>query len=353
MKKSGIAYSINYLMILRVLGWLLLIESVFIALPAIVSFIYSETDVALAFLKTAALTLVSGLALTYGLRRSTRNMAMRRREGILLTSMVWVVFSFFGMLPLLIASTHTTITDAFFETMSGFTTTGASVVKDIEALPKGILFWRSLSQWIGGMGIILFTLAVLPMLNYRGGVTLFSSEVTGITHERIRPRVNQTAMSLWVIYIVMTLVMFLLLWLGPMDWFDSLCHTLSTVSTGGFSTKNAGLFYWHDYYSDFIIIVFMLMCGVNFSLLYGLFVDHTFKPMLKSVIFRWYIGVICVGAIAIFARVEYMHFCDTGSDRVLYSVFDTISAITSTGFSTIDYEEHGQFIFFLLLILMF
>lgn len=350
---SRFAYSINYVMVLRVLGWLLVIESFFLALPAGVSLYYGETGIATAFLKTVAITITVGLLLTYGFRNKYRNSTMHKREGLLLTSSVWFVFSLFGMLPLLFSSTVDGITDAFFETMSGFTTTGASVISDVEALPRGIVFWRSLSQWVGGMGIILFTLAVLPMLNYKGGVTLFSSEVTGITHERVRPRVSQTAKSMWTIYITMTVIMFGLLLLGPMNWFDSICHTLSTVSTGGFSTMNDGLHYWHDYYSDAVIISFMLMCGINFSVIYALFAERNWKLVYKNAVLRWYLGVIIFGSIAIFCRVQYMGFCDTISDSILYSVFDTISAITSTGFSSIDYEESGQFIFFLLLMLMF
>lgn len=350
---SRFTYSINYVMVLRVLGWLLVIESFFLALPVGVSLYYGENDIAMAFLKTVAITISVGLLLTYGLHNKYRNSTMHKREGLLLTSTVWFVFSFFGMLPLLFSSTVVGVTDAFFETMSGFTTTGASVISDVESLPRGIVFWRSLSQWVGGMGIILFTLAVLPMLNYKGGVTLFSSEVTGITHERVRPRVSQTAKSMWTIYITMTTIMFVLLLFGPMNWFDSICHTLSTVSTGGFSTMNDGLSNWHDYYSYAVIILFMLICGINFSVIYALFAERNWKLVYKNAILRWYLGVVIVGSIVIFCRVQYMGFCDTISDSILYSVFDTISAITSTGFSSIDYEESGQFIFFLLLMLMF
>jgi len=346
-------HSINFTMVVRVLGWLLLIESAFLLLPAGVSMVYNETDVALAFVKTFAITLSCGLLMTFAFRDKFNNSSMRKREGLLLTSVVWIVFSFFGMLPLLFTVTTETVTDAFFETMSGFTTTGASVIKDVEALPRGLVFWRSLSQWIGGMGIILFTLAVLPMLNYKGGVTLFSSEVTGITHERLRPRVNQTAKVLWGIYLVMTALLFVLLLFGPMNWFDAICHTLSTVSTGGFSTMNDGLHYWHDYYTDAVIIVFMLLCGINFSVIYGVVVQGNWKQALHNVTLRWYLGLIFFGSIAIFARVVYCHFCDTLSDSVLFSIFDTVSAITSTGFSRIDYELSGEFIFFLLLLLMF
>lgn len=346
-------HKINFTMVVRVLGWLLLIESIFLLLPAGVSLVYDETDVAMAFVKTALITVSAGMLMTFSFRERFSNTTMRKREGLLLTSVVWIVFSLFGMLPLLFTVTTETITDAFFETMSGFTTTGASVIKDVEALPRGLVFWRSLSQWLGGMGIILFTLAVLPMLNYKGGVTLFSSEVTGITHERIRPRVNQTAKTLWGMYLVMTVLLFVLLMFGPMNWFDAICHTLSTVSTGGFSTMNDGIHYWHDYYTDAVIMFFMLICGINFSVIYAVVLEGKWKMILQNVTLRWYLGIILFGSLAILVRVLYCHFCDTLSDSILFSVFDTISAITSTGFSSIDYESSGQFIFFLLILLMF
>ncbi len=349
---NRLTHKINFVMIVRVLGWLLMIESVFMLVPLVISLIYGEGDVTRAFLLTIGLTLVSGSIMSFAWRSRTRDHSMRKREGLLLTATIWIVFSLFGMLPLLLTGTVDNVTDAFFETMSGFTTTGASVIKDVEALPRGLLFWRCMSQWIGGMGIILFTLAVLPMLNYKGGVTLFSSEVTGITHERVRPRVSQTAKSLWGIYFVLSGTLFVLLVAGPMDWFDAVCHTLTTVSTGGFSTMNAGLHHWHDYYTGVVILVFMMVCGVNFSLIYAVVINHNWRALAHNAVFKWYLGIIVVGSLAVFGRISYMHFFDTTGESVLFSVFDTVSAITSTGFSSIDYESSGEFIFFLLMLLM-
>ena len=351
MRHRTFSKTINFPIVLRVVGWLLMIESLFMIAPLLVSLIYGEKWEAICFAVSLVITLVVGLFMNYRIKPSSK--AMRKREGLLLTATTWVFFSIFGMIPFLMSGTVTGITDGFFETMSGFTTTGASVIKDIEALPRGILFWRSMMQWIGGMGIILFTLAVLPMLNYKGGVSLFNSEVTGITHERMRPRVSQTAKSLWAIYLVFTVVLALLLGFGPMGWYDAICHTMSTVSTGGFSTKNNGLHHWHDYYSDIVIMIFMFVCGINFTIIYKVAVQGKFNEIKRSDTLRWYIGIVVVGSIIVFARIAYMSFVDTWHYGAILAAFDTISAITSTGYATYNYEREGQFIFFFLMLLMF
>ena len=343
--------AINFSIVMRVVGWLLMIESLFMVAPLVVSIIYGETWEATSFAIAIAVTLLTGILMNHCIRPKSKT--MRKREGLLLTATVWVFFSIFGMIPFLLSGTVYGITDGFFETMSGFTTTGATVIIDVEALPRGVLFWRSMMQWIGGMGIILFTLAVLPMLNYKGGVSLFNSEVTGITHERMRPRVSQTAKSLWGIYLVFTVILAVLLMLGPMDWYDSICHTMSTVSTGGFSTKNNGLHYWHDYYTDIVIIIFMLLCGINFTIIYNVVVRGKFSEFKRSDTLKWYLAIVAIGSIVVFSRIAYMNFVDTWHFGIVLSIFDTISAITSTGYATYDYEQEGQFIFFFLIMLMF
>jgi len=347
------AHSINFAIVLRIVGWLLMIEAIFMVAPLVVSIVYGEVIIAVEFAVSIAITLATGLIMNHRIRPASKT--MRKREGLLLTAVVWIFFSIFGMLPFLFSGTVKNVTDGFFESMSGFTTTGASVITNVETLDRGILFWRSMMQWIGGMGIILFTLAVLPMLNYKGGVSLFNSEVTGITHERMRPRVSQTAKSLWGIYILFTVVLAVLLILGPMDWFDALCHTMSTVSTGGFSTKNNGLHFWHDYYTDIVIMVFMLLCGINFTIIYNVAFRGKFSAIKRSDTLKWYITIIAGGSIVIFARILYKGFAQDWdfTGRLVLSVFDTISAITSTGFATLKYEHEGEFIFFILMLLMF
>lgn len=350
-KPRKFSQTINFPIVLRVVGWLLMIESLFMVAPLVIALVYEEINIAIDFGIAIAVTLLAGLIMNHQIKPASKT--MRKREGLLLTATVWVFFSIFGMIPFLLSGTVTGVTDGFFETMSGFTTTGASVIRDVELLPRGVLFWRSMMQWIGGMGIILFTLAVVPMLNYKGGVSLFNSEVTGITHERMRPRVSQTAKSLWTIYVVFTVLLAFLLMIGPMDWYDALCHTMSTVSTGGFSTKNTGLHFWHDYYTDVVIMFFMLICGINFTVIYNIVVRGKFSEFRRSDTLKWYLLFVLVGAFFVYCRITYKGFADSWHFGLVLSVFDTISAITSTGFSTMNYEHEGQFIFILLMVLMF
>lgn len=341
--------NINFPIILRVLGWLLMIEAMFMALPVCVSLIYGEQSTAFAFLITLAATLAAGCLMTFGIKPSIST--MRKREGLILTASIWLIFSLFGMLPFLITGTLNDPADAFFETMAGFTTTGSSAITDLDDLSHGILFWRALMQWIGGMGIILFTLAVLPMLNYKGGIALFNAEVTGITHERLRPRVSQTAKDLWLVYILLTILLAALL-IRPMGIFDGVCHALTTMSTGGLSTKNEGINYWHSHYVYLVISVFMFLGGINFTLLFHIF-SGRLNRIKKSNTFKWYC-LVTVGAIIIIVnRMWYKGLCDNASDRWVLAIFDTIAAITSTGYTSVDYETKGRFITLLLLILMF
>lgn len=208
---------INIPMLMRVVGWLLMIEGAFMLIPLITCVIYGESDV-VGFVVATAAAVGVGALMTFGIRPS--RMHMGKREGFLLTSLVWVVFSLFGLIPFMLCAQPLSFTDAFFETMSGFTTTGASVYTSVETLSHGVNMWRSLTQWLGGMGIILFTLAVIPMLNHSGGMQMFNAEVTGITHEKLRPRISQTAKGLWGIYASLSLILCILLWLGPLDLFD-------------------------------------------------------------------------------------------------------------------------------------
>ncbi len=345
--------TINFPIVLRVIGWLLLIEAGFMCAPAVVSWVYGEMRCMAAFLYGAGITMSAGLCMTFIIKPN--KMTMRTREGLLLTATVWVFFAAFAMIPLLFSGEFHTITDAFFESMSGFTTTGATVLKDVDSTSHGVLLWRAIMQWIGGMGIILFTLAVLPMFNFRGGIAMFNAEVTGITHERMRPRVSQTAMTLWGFYIALTVALFVLLLFGPMNWFDALCHSLATVSTGGFSTHNEGLAYWHNYYSDVVIMVFMLFCGTNLTLLFRMFTSgNGIKNLFGNDTFKWYIGTFAGVSLIILARMTSEGFISGNwPDRFLFAAFDTLSAITSTGFSTWDYESSGEFISFVLMVVMF
>lgn len=342
-KKSNI----NIAVVLRMMGWLLMIEAAFMLIPMATGFIYGETGSALSFLYAVVITLCVGGAMTFGIR--PRYTDMHKREGLLLTAIVWVFFSFFGMLPFLFEGTLSSITDAFFEAMSGFTTTGSSVIPDVESASHATLLWRALMQWIGGMGIILFTLAVIPMLNHQGGIQLFNAEVTGITHDKLRPRISQTAKGLWLVYIALTVILGALLWAGPMNLFDAVCHTLSTVSTGGFSTKNSGIEWWNSTYIEAILIVFMFIGGVNLALIFKA-ASGNFSALFKNGTFIWYLGIF-LG----FSALCYLYvFLRSGwNDNPLDVAFTCISALTSSGYIISDFESWGQFPIMMVLILMF
>lgn len=316
-------------MVLKVTGWLLMIEAAFMVVPTLTCLCYGESDLWPFAITTAATALIGWLMC----RMHASNNNMGRREGFLLTATVWVWFSAFGMLPLIFCQNGFSVSDAMFETMSGFTTTGASILSSHDHLSNGINLWRAMMQWIGGMGIILFTLAVLPMLNSSGGMQMFNAEVTGITHDKVRPRISSTAKALWGVYLVLTLMLMILLWLGPMDLFESVCYTFSTISTGGFSVSSQSLL---DYNSDYVLIVltiFMFLGGVNFTLI---FKAATGRPgsLWKNEVFRLYVLFILAFFIIFDFSIIWNNHGFSGmtwQSLLVVPLFQVVSTITSTG----------------------
>jgi trk system potassium uptake protein TrkH len=345
----GNVRKINFPMLAKVLGWLLMIESLFMLVPTATSLIYSESD-AVVFLLSAVFTCVCGAVMTFCIHPSHTQMA--KREGFLLTSLVWVVFSFFGMIPFMFCDHPLNITDAFFETMSGFTTTGCSIFESVEELSHGVNMWRCLTQWLGGMGIILFTLAVIPMLNYSGGMQMFNAEVTGITHEKLRPRISQTAKSLWAIYFVLTILLIFLLWLGPMNFFDSVCHSLTTVSTGGFSTRNSSIGFWHSNYIKWVITLFMFLGGINFSLMYKA-VHGDWRAMLRNDTFKAYLYTVGVMYVIFALSITLSGHAHSIAAVTIDPLFQIITTITSTGLTADNFENWGPLVLSLSFCLMF
>lgn len=342
---------INLPAIFRVLGWLLIMEALFMVGPLVVGVVYEEWAAMEAMLYSALITAGCGALMTFGLK--PKSMDMHKREGILLTPVVWIFFSAFGMLPFFFTHSIGDVASAFMETMSGFTTTGLTVIADVEVLPKAILFWRSVMHWVGGMGIILFSLAVLPMLNHAGGMQLFNAEVTGITHDKLRPRISSTAKSLWMVYISLTGMSCAMLWAGPMDFFDALCHSMSALSTGGFSTKNASIAWWDSTYVNIVIVVFMFLGGVNFALIYH-GARGNIKALTSNATFRWYIGTVVVAVSMCVAYIMLTGIDNRGIERVtLDALFTCVSAMTTTGFIVVDFEQWGQFVIMVLCIIMF
>ncbi len=342
--------TINFRVILRIIGLLLMIEGAFLSIPMATAIVYEEKDW-LCFMVTLVLTVVTGFFMAFGIK--PRSPRMGKREGFLLTALIWVFFSAFGMLPFIFMENHPlSVSDAFFEAMSGFTTTGATVMGSISHLSHGIVLWRSLMQWIGGMGIILFTLAVVPMLNHSGGMQMFNAEVTGITHDKLRPRISQTAKGLWMIYIALTVILFTLLVLGPMSVFESVCHAFSTMSTGGFSTADDSIEAWDSTYIQAVVTVFMFLGGTSFVLLYRA-VHGDFRPIWKNDVFRTYVGIIFCCYLLFVGAILYHGQAHSIKAVTLDPLFQIISTITSTGYEVSSFSSWGTLTLSLTFALMF
>lgn len=341
----------NIRQVIKILSALLLIECGFMLITSLVSFCYREDDLK-AFLYSAAITGavgLTGVVSTYGSHHQFGN-----REGYLIVGTVWILFSIFGMLPFLLSGYITSVSDAFFETMSGFTTTGASILTDIEALPHGLLFWRSISHWLGGIGIVVMSMAILPLFGV--GMQVYQAETSGLQHDKLLPRLKYTARRLWELYIVLTLVEILLLWAAGMGLFDAVCHAFSTVSTGGFSTKQASLAYWSQPAIHYLTILFMFIGGINFSLLYGLFVKRNAKRLFTNAEFKTYALTVAIVAAVITAMLlcsEKSLSASVIENDFRRALFQVVSIITSTGFATDDYLQWAPLGIFLMLFLMF
>jgi trk system potassium uptake protein TrkH len=305
---------------------------------------------------TGPLGLSMGLTLAVGLGllvlfRDSRAAPMTHREGMAIVAVGWVAAAFAGALPFWFAGTFGgSFTDCLFESMSGFTTTGASVLTNIEVVPRGLLFWRSLTHWLGGMGIIVLSLAILPFLGV-GGMQLYRAEVPGPVPDKLKPRIKDTAMLLWKVYLLFTVVLAALLWAGGMDLFESLCHTFGTMATGGFSTRNASVAAYDSVYIDVVITVFMLLAGLNFTLHY-----HALRGRpgvaLRDPELRFFLFVFAVATLWSAWDILGTSY-DSFAQALRYSAFQVASILTTTGFATADYELWTPLPQSLLLLLMF
>ena len=323
---------INWKMISKIMGFLLFIEAGFLSLCTALSIFYKEPDIA-AFILSTLLTITVGIPLSYAGKDAERKLS--RKDGYVVVTFAWIIFSIFGMLPYYISGYIPDLTNAFFETMSGFSTTGASILDDIESLPHGLLFWRSMTQWIGGMGIVIFTIAVLPIFGV-GGIQLFAAEATGPKFDKITPRIDVTAKWIWAIYIVLTITETLLLMLGGLSLFDSVCHAMSTTATGGFSTKQDSIAAFHSPYVEYVITIFMFLSGINFSLLYLLFLKGSIKRLLGDSEVRWYVKTVLIFTIII--TIGLLISSPMGLEEAFRkSSFLVVSLQTTCGYVTDDY----------------
>lgn len=336
--------------VLHIIGALTLCVGLTMFFPLIFS-LYYQDDGIMPLLKSIILTSAFGLALFLVFRDRDANKGLSHREGMAIVALGWVAAGFFGSLPFHFGNVFSNYVDCFFESLSGFTTTGASVMVDIEGNAKGILFWRSLTHWLGGMGIIVLSLAILPFLGV-GGMQLYKAEVPGPVPDKLKPRIKDTALVLWKVYVLFSAVEAVLLIFGGMDLFDSLCHTFGTLATGGFSTKNSSVAYFQSVYIDYVITIFMLIAAVNFSLHYQMIKG---RPLLlwRDPEFRFFavITLVIIGIItvAVYASSDY----DTLSDSIRYTSFQVASIISTTGYATADYEIWPAVAQGLLLLCMF
>ncbi|MCU0371071.1 MAG: TrkH family potassium uptake protein [Bacteroidales bacterium] len=338
---------INVKQVLHLIGFFLVAEGFFM-LPGLPFAFYFREERPFTLLFSFLITSGSG-GLIWLITRNFKKDTINKREGFLVVSMTWIAISLFGTLPFLISGAIPSFTDAFFETMSGFTTTGASILTDVEVLPKSLHFWRSMTHWIGGMGIIVLSVAVLPFLGI-GGVQLYSAEMPGVTKEKLHPRITETARRLWGIYILLTLILTGLLMLGRMPLLDSLCHAFGTMATGGFSTKNSSIGGYSGYI-HYVIIIFMFLAGTNFTLHY-LALQGKFKQVRRSEEFLKYIYILLGFTLVIGAYLIWQ--TGSGVEKGFRdAMFQVVSIVTTTGFATADYLVWPGALWFLIFLLMF
>jgi trk system potassium uptake protein TrkH len=339
---------LNYKIISNILGTLLFIEAAMMTWCMTMALFMDEDD-SVAFIISVILTILGGIVFKY-LGRNSDN-SLGRREAYLLVTLTWIIFSLFGSFPFIISGYITNFTDAYFETISGFTTTGCSILDDVESLPHGILFWRTMTQWIGGLGIVFFTIAIIPSL-VGGNVKVFSAEATGPIRAKMHPRLSTTAKWIWSIYLFLTVACCICYYQAGMDLFDSFNYAMTTTATGGFSTHNASTGYFHNPYIDYTAIVFMFLSGTSFTLLYTTLFKGRFKQFIKNSEFKFYIFIVLIASVAImYFLIRYNDY--QLSDAIRVSLFQVTSFITTTGIFNDDAAQWHHTTWVILSICMF
>ena len=339
----------NYRMASKLMGVLLIFLAGMMLLPLAWGFYFREELSITAFAFSILITVAFGGLLAWFGRNAKEEIYVR--EGLFIVALGWILAGLFGALPYILSGTLVKLPDAFFETISGFTTTGSTVLTDIEAVDKAVLFWRSLTHWLGGMGIIVLFIAVMPHLGV-GGKFLFKSEVPGPITEGLKPRIKETAYVLWLIYFGLTAAETIFLLFGGMDFFESLCHSFGTMATGGFSTKNASVGHYNSVYIDVVITIFMFLAGINFTLYY-----FVFKARLKEAIrdpeFRVYLLIVLMAILLVTLNLILHEHHASGAESLQKGAFQAIAIVTTTGYGTDDFNVYPAFSKILLMVLMF
>lgn len=333
---------------LRVFASLLILFSFFFLSPALIAVIYNEQDIIPSFIIPGLIILIICLPIMF-FTRHHKGIA-NLKQGILLVPLCWISISIVGSLPYIFSGVIPSIFGAIFETSSGLTTTGATVLTDIESVPHAILFWRSLTHWLGGMGIVVLAVALFPQVGIGGNIML-AAESPGPTLEKITPKINEMAKIFWFLYTALTVVEIFLLMIGGMNWFDAVNHAFATLATGGFSTKNASVAAFTSPYIQTVITIFMIIAGVNFSIYFSM-VAGNIKSIIKDTELRGYLGIVCVAGILV-AITLLLKTETTVGQALLDSFFQVATILTTTGFATEDYELWPYFAQGILLLLMF
>ena len=333
----------NRKMVLHILSRILIVEAILMLPSVIVGLIYWERATT-AFIAPIVILAVLGLAL--GIKKP-KNREIYARDGFFVVACAWVLMSLFGALPFYLSGYFKSYIDALFEVISGFTTTGSSVLSDVEALPKCILFWRSFTNWVGGMGVLVFVMAIIPLSDDRS-LHIMRAESPGPIVGKLVPKMKDTAKILYGIYIALTAICALLLLFGGMNLFDALCHSFSTAGTGGFSVRNAGIGHYNSAYIEMVIAVFMILFGVNFNLFYLILLGHV-KDALKSEELRWYLSIVGLSTLVITLNI----MSSFRGQSFRYAFFQVASLITTTGFATTDFNYFPELSKSILVLLMF
>ncbi|MBO7290015.1 MAG: TrkH family potassium uptake protein [Bacteroidaceae bacterium] len=333
--------------IFKIIGMLLFFEALFLSLSIPVALYYNEPIEAL--LWSVAALVGTGSVLTYICRSAGRDVS--RKDGYVVVTLIWIIFSLFGTLPYILSGSIPGFTDAFFETMSGFSTTGATILENIESLPHSILFWRMMTHWVGGLGIVFFTVAVFPIFGL-GDIHLFAAESVGPMRAKLHPRISVTARWLLTIYIGLTIICAVSLNFAGMGWFDSVCHSMSTIATGGFSTKQASIAAFDSPAIEYVTTLFMFLGGINLSLLYILIFRFSYKELVRDSEFNTYSAIV-LGFAAVIA-IGLVFTSDIGiEESIRTSLFQVVSLQTTTGFATANYVSWAPLLWLMLCALMF
>lgn len=335
-------------LIYKILGSLLLLEAVFMALCLCIAIVYKENDAA-PFAISISITCAAAMLLRYCGRNAGNNLT--RRDAFLVVTLSWIIFSFFGTLPYIIGGYIPNFTNAFFETISGFTTTGATILDDVECLPHGILFWRTFTQWIGGLGIVFFTIAVLPSL-VGGSMKVFAAETTGPIKTKLHPRLSTSAQSIWIIFLVLTILCFTSFRFLGMGWFDSVSYAMTTIATGGFATHNDSMEFLHRPAMEYVSTFFCFVSGINFILLYRFAIKREMKSLVSNSEVKFYVGVTVL--FTAFIMIMLIHYNDYGIERAFRcAVYQVVSFMTTTGLFNDDAAQWPHATWVILAVCMF